>query len=695
MTDAFSLTALRGRNGWDDPVTGPDSLAMEMLNLDPYGTKFGKKRHGVSSISTTGISLMIDGADGWADSTVNLSNGQLNYIDIGQGRTLNNITAALFCCTPAYSYAVWGDNGIQSVHALTYSTSDGDANQMMAMSMNAKVFIAGNSGDNRLGMQLNPLETFPASTNPYRVWIKAPLVMTVANTGAGAYPATLRYYRLAYTYQNGLGTTIRRSNLGATGTFTPSGAGAAVRVTIPATPSGEPITHWELYASLDNVNYYLVATTAIGTTTYDDSTTTTNYVNGALAPREGENTPFPSVKYLLNAFNRLMGFGRWETSAGDSVLTQDGRVYFSPPRGSNLLDVEESIRNCTDEKGWVSLSENATGRDTALCGPLYGSAYAFQDTGIYQLVPTGVTQAPFRAVEVTRQFGAVSNQSTFLAEDESGQPAIYFLDPQDGPRRIGANGIEWLGMDVADIWATVNKGATARVAHGIYVAARKQVWFWLATGSANRPNKMIVLDLTNVFRDEMGRLRGGWHVWDGYLAGDADAGTVGCSSAAMCGPVANQNGAPTPYVLIESASLFPQGSPTVPEHIGRVGFSGLGAETGTDGFSAYFTTKAYDNFGRNQRVSNVQLMADAMTAGTIEAKVIGNTAEGATVNITDSVSIAPVGTETQVLRRAAGIDLSQVWSYQLQVGDVSAVQNDGSQFRVLNVIMGRQTQDRR
>ena len=58
---------------------------------------------------------------------------------------------------------------------------------------------------------------------------------------------------------------LRRSEPSESLEFTPAGTATGAIVSKPATIS-EDETHWELEASLDDVNFYVVGTTDVGTT---------------------------------------------------------------------------------------------------------------------------------------------------------------------------------------------------------------------------------------------------------------------------------------------------------------------------------------------------------------------------------------------------------------------------------------------
>jgi hypothetical protein len=226
--------------------------------------------------------------------------------------------------------------------------------------VNGKLYLAYDGTTNRLKVFDPGLST---TTTRY-AGMGTPAAATVANGGgAGAYPAVLRYYRIAYIEVRG-GVTVRRSQLGPLVSFTPGGANANATVTKPASIS-EGETHWEVYGSADDALYYALAANVddalsaailVATTTYADTTLVGNYANFGAAPQEGANTPFPSVKSLGTDGSRLYGFGVWETTAGDSMTPKSGRFYFGPVLDSSSVHDDERINNTTTLVGYLDVA---------------------------------------------------------------------------------------------------------------------------------------------------------------------------------------------------------------------------------------------------------------------------------------------------------------------------------------------------
>lgn len=112
--------------------------------------------------------------------------------------------------------------------------------------------------------------------NAANLALGVPAAATVANTGAGAYAATLRYYKVQW-YTVAAGVVTAQSELGAVVSFTPSGTGTAARVTRPGITS-TAITHWQVYGSANGTTFVAISSQiAIATTTYDDSVAPGSY----------------------------------------------------------------------------------------------------------------------------------------------------------------------------------------------------------------------------------------------------------------------------------------------------------------------------------------------------------------------------------------------------------------------------------
>lgn len=623
----WQWTRCRGRNGWDPPQDIPADMGEECLNVTFDDGGLGTKRAGCTSTGTLSVFTgRINAMHAWVP---------------GQDQTARELIAV-------DNPAVFGRMAAGSTFsALTLKDAVASPPTVVSFaSLNGKLFIAYDSLVNRLHVFDPGLST----STIRRAGMGTPGAPSVTNTGTGTYPAMLRYYRVAFTEQRS-GVTVRRSELGPAQSFTPSGNGTHARITRP-TAINEGETHWEIYASVDDALYYgPIATVAVGTTTYDDNVVPSTYsTTYDLAPTEGTNTPFPSVKYLYSNGSRLFGLGVWETAAGDSHPPQPGTVYFTPALGSSSIHDEERCQLTTTAIGSLILSRNAGGVDRGLSA-LGNIILAFQDRGIWGLAPTENAEVPYRRVQYSDTLGAVSHQSIIQAEDEAGRPCVYFLDPLKGPYRYGQDGFRWVGKDIADIWETVNHAATT-VAHGVYFAAKRQVWWWVATGASTAPDTMIVLDVTEQRPDAEGNMRGGWMKWTGGIA------TCRCSTlmSATLGTSMSLN--VVPYFAANSALTLLKHNPAAAD------------DNGTE-FQAYVQSggMTIDPMVMHASVMRSYLLATAGTGVDIQQTLIRNFgAESRTA----TVGLDAAGTETRVLRKFEETALTDAVLVQVRLGDASA-----------------------
>lgn len=323
----------------------------------------------------------------------------------------------------------------------TYTISDTAAsvNSPHAVSYNGKRFWAYDSNVNRL-------HVYEGSGSLRRVGVDQPSAPTVANTGGGAYPATIRYYKVQMRVLTN-GAPVASSELSASQSFTPSGAGTAARVTKPTTV--DSATHWVVYASPDNITFRNISgNIAVGTTTYDDSVAPSAYT-GTIAPEVGLYVPPPSCKFIVTDGTRLLMAGAWESSATASQTTpKANRVWFTRPIGATDDGDDESITSTSVNRYWIDINDPNAAEITAL-QVIGGITYVFFSEALWRLVPTGLEDTPYRAEQVSATIGAESQYATCVGSSMSGEDVIYFFSLRTGLYRVGAtSGVEWLGRDV-------------------------------------------------------------------------------------------------------------------------------------------------------------------------------------------------------------------------------------------------------
>lgn len=485
----FVLKSLRGGlNNSDDPIAIADDQCTTANNVEFHRSMLGSRRRGTApvtlhasmaskdrvtflgmhfpSVDETAVTLWVLGVTGTASY-------RLDYKDT----SWHNVTIAD-----------------------TVSLANFDQYRWQAVSLHGKMFFAFNSDVDRL-------HVFDGQTSTLRrVGIAAASsAPTGANTAAGGSFSITRYYRVRFTRQTS-GITDLRSEPSPVLTFSPSGSKTGVTVTCPTAP-GEAETHWELEASLDNVNFYRIATTVVATTTVDDTQDgTTGYAQSfTLSEDIQDYTLLGSARYLTIDADRLIWAGSYE----DDNL--GSRVGWTPVRQASGVGNDERQELDTDPT--VDLDGYEGGSITGLSNTAAGSFFAFKLTHIYKLVRTGARSAAYDVVVISKDRGALHG-SVITGVDQLGRPTIYFLDPNVGPCRYGSNGLEWCGSDIRNTWGLVNKDATKVVCCGYYDPVNRQVVWNISTSGENTPNLSIVLQTEHVRSSDDGTHKG-WATWDG------------------------------------------------------------------------------------------------------------------------------------------------------------------------------------
>lgn len=623
ISKPYNIESLKGgRNGADSPHLIPNDQCLEALNVDWNVGGIGRKRPGADSVALTGGTAFT--------APLNFVARHLPSAD----ETTSEMWGIDAAATPIVKRLAGGTSWANVTMVDAISTRPQDT---VGASFNGKFFLAFKSAVDRLHVY------DPATANCRRTGLATSGTPT-ASTSGGAVTDT-RTYKTAVTVQSG-GVTLRRSELSAVSSSTGLTAQKAT-VTLVGAP-GEGETHWELYgASTDGV-YKIVGTATIGTATQDDNNAT---LTGTLAPLVGTNSLFPSVKYLAADENRILGATQWETGGKYS------RVFFTPP----FVNPGDDERNpqTTQQNYYVDLNENDGGFITGLAGPLQDSMWVFKYRQIWKLTATGSTAAPYDPTPISRVVGCIEHKSIVLGRDEHGQPSIYFLSAE-GPYRVGSQGLQYMGRDVEDIWKTINLDATNKVCHGVYHAAIHQVWWWVATGTSNDPNAMIVYDtiIGHAVIYPVGDtpptagVRRGWAKWTGDLA------TCRCSTMFAATIAASMGRLQKPYAgFITSLKLLRGDSATATNDAGTA-------------FQSYFQTKPYEFLkGQLFDVGEPWVMAKASQGVTIEVQYVADYGMETTRK---STVLTADGVETYVNKKLDGLMGGNMSSLALQIGDASA-----------------------
>lgn len=391
-----------------------------------------------------------------------------------------------------YKDTSWTDVTPTSTEALDVARG---AHRIRAQSAHGKLFLAypTTGATDRLhvwdGTSVRPAGLAEAATP------------TPTNQGSGGLTGA-RYYRARETRQVSSVTVLRSEPSDATALFTPSGSGEFVRVT-KGTTANAASTHWEVEASVDGTLFYRIATVAIATTTYDDDSTLAEITadETRLSEDIGDYSLIHNPKFISLDQDRLLVAGSWEQPALAS------RIAWGPVYGASGVGNDERFEDDTDP--FLDLDGFDGGELTDFAGPLFGFHVAYKRKRIYKIVRTYARSQAYQAIPMTDAYGAISG-SVIKALDEAGRPCQYFIDPDVGPCRIGANGIERCGAQIHPTIQRVDCSA-AVAAHGVfYHDAMKVVWDVAETGSET-PTFRINLNIDEQAAGRRGAERG-WSI---------------------------------------------------------------------------------------------------------------------------------------------------------------------------------------
>lgn len=275
----IAITSLEGGlNDTDPPQALKDNECVVAENVEFFNSSCGERRAGSVSLSLTGSGLDDE------STMVHLSqwfptNSATSAEYLAISATLGSTVSAARRDTTGVWHSITPNDAINSSAPNIYG--------IVAQALDANNFVAYKSLVDRLHILDN-------SGNWRAAGLAQPAVPTVANsTTAGGYRGP-RYFRIRYTVMSG-DVILRRSEPSDSTVFTPLGTKDGAVVTKPTT-IGEGETHWELEASEDDANYYIIATTAVGTTTYTDKTvaskTYQTAIVGAPVSTDGSNITY-------------------------------------------------------------------------------------------------------------------------------------------------------------------------------------------------------------------------------------------------------------------------------------------------------------------------------------------------------------------------------------------------------------------
>jgi len=234
--------------------------------------------------------------------------------------------------------------------------------------------------------------------------------------------------------------------------------------------------------------------------------------------------------------------------------------------------------------------------------------------------------------------------------------ALYFLDPELGPYRIGANGLQWIGKDVKAIWDTVNHDAERLRAHGVYYKGKHQVCWWVATNGNHDADTVLRFDVMEGTLSADG-VRYGWSRDTGMWA----SGRASAMLPEFIGAVMSR--ALKPYA---AASTF----------FGTILLKGDDPTMTTDAdlpYQAYVQSGAFSKepLYENKAVLKSFLHAEASDGATLTQTFIRGS--GDDTNRVAHVVLTSQGGESEVLKKFEASALTDAYAFQVRLGDQSAV----------------------
>ena len=656
----FIINSLRGGvNEFDSPTALQSDQCTAADNVEWWLSTCGEKRKGTNNVTL--------GGTGYTNGIDNIVPFLFQHLPSNEAQTHSNPGDQ----QDAELWAYWTDQGANShlerfaaaawadvtpVDAIDSSSSR--PFQMTATSLHGKMFHA-----YRNSAGVDRLHVWDGTTHR-RVGLPQAFQPSVANTGSGTFSG-FRAYRTRNVVE-AAGVVIRRSEPSPAIGITPSGSGSGIQVTNNANADGSP-THWEVEASIDNANYYRIATVLIATTTYTDtiSAYTVGYQStGTLSEQIGAYVPPWSARFVIADQDRLMVAGAWETKSYGST------VGWTPVANDPGVGNDERIP--VTSANTISLDGQDGGDITAISTSINGYIFVFKYQRIYKLTRTNNVVQAYTSLLLTTSRGAMGG-SLVNGIDENGNPCLYFLDPRVGPCRIGSQGLQTCGYDVLKTWSTVNVDSFAPPV-GLYYPNKQQVHYWIATGTSNYPNKKLVLQTNNIqtvtapsssnLPTYGGEARRGWSTW-------STGRSVGAVSACLFSANINANissGGATPLSL----NWVPFVGLITGTNRNNIQLCDVGSLDDGVPYSASITTRPEisgnltKKFGA--RAGNV--IMTAMPGVTISIAAVRDF--GVEIHQVDGVSLSPTAAETQVIVPLDNLFSSEMYALQISFGDLAA-----------------------
>lgn len=618
----LTIRSLRGgMNNTDPPHALDEDQCVLAENVEFWRTTCGERRLGSTAVSLTSASLTDESA----------------IVHLSQWFPTNNATIPEWwavAATPGTSVSVAKklfDTWTTESPNDAINTSLPDVYNISTQALGSLLFWSYRSAVDRLHVW---------DGNVWRrTGLAQPVAPTAANHGSGGY-ATVRYFRVRFVEVNLASVVVRRSEPSTSLAFTPSGSGDGATVTKPAGIS-EGETHWELEASTDNATFYRIARTAVGTTTYLDTTAfAAGYAGGGPVSEEiGAYTLQSSAKYLAVDGDRLLLASHWTDTSLMST------VSWTPVEAAT--GVGNSERLPFDLDNTLDLDGYEGGTITGIAPSVYGLWYVFKWSHIYQMTRTGDPTKAYDALTISKTRGALPG-TIVPGADRNGDPCTFFIDPRLGPSCIGNEGIQTItGLD--QTWKRANLLATIP-GHGVYYADKRQLHWWIAIDGASTPNYELVLQV-NQTTSSSGTLSRGWSVATGGRAN------------AYCSAILTEN------VFLggsQTLSNLPYIGKTTPDYMQRCD---TGQLDGSTPFRAQIVTKPYIAAGILNKWGSlrVALLAAASSGKSILVRLIRD--YGAEYTGEAVVTLTATGTETDVIRLLDEMTVSGCTAIQVMITD--------------------------
>jgi hypothetical protein len=499
-----------GMNDTDPQQALDDNEVPYAINVEWFNSTVGERRAGMDAITLSGVSLA-----GFTD-TVHLS----EWFPLGNLLPQQWMVFAdpnTPATNPKFVYREGAVSG-----SSTFTTASLEDNVQVAKPSIYQIRSAALTSEFFFAYQCATTRNHvwdPISLKLRRTGLSQPNALaSVADTaGAGTF-AGVRYYRYRVAQLNG-SVIIRQSEPSTVTTFTPSGTKNGALLTLPGTVSPTSdfgITHWLVEASVDNANFYKIATVVIGTTTYTDTINpgTTYPANGTLSDAIGAYLLQPNFRYVAVDGSRLIAGGNYGDSSNDST------IYWSAV--ANDPGVGNAERQPIVTTGGLNIVSSLPldptngGRLTGITSAVQGVWYAFKYQRVYMISRTSDPTQAYSAMTLSDKRGAIEG-SIIEGADQAGNPCVFFLDPTWGPSRISNGGVQTI-EGLRSTWRRVNLNAVDVVACGAFYKYKRQAHWWVAVDGADSPSLKIVNQVSAQVWSGTEAVHGGFSLADGKIA---------------------------------------------------------------------------------------------------------------------------------------------------------------------------------